>query len=384
MSLDCLNNIIGLSPSDCNCWDASKPIDFNDLNESSSGLYVSQADTIPLRWTNSAADCENGGLWDLLITARNSAVRDLLSDYLASTQEVKSERFLPFTAIGDNYYKQAEQVKPTATHAAVWIEPYELRGAKIKVESVDIAFWDGIAGSTDVDIEVYSSLDFTNPIDTATATVTGNKQYFTATFSTPIEIDLGSIRSDLNERIYFVYSIPVGARPVKNQTEKGCQCSQQTKVRNNPYLQVLCLGGVQSDSVANLETPITGTSTMQGLVINASLECDYYSWLCDLAQTPNVVTSVNGSGQRLRLGMVLADGLQAKSVVNLIQSIITSSRINHFTMVLGVEELYRMQNHFKKIYQMAIRNLVYYMPSDVSDCLICANDKRMTKGQILV
>lgn len=383
MSLDCLNNIIGLSPTSCNCWDASKPIDFNTLNASSSGLYVVQPNTITLRWANSAADCENGGLWDLIISARDNAVRDLLADFLTATQEVKTERFLPFTTIGDNYNKQAELVKSNV--AAVWIEPYELRGAKLTIESIDLAFWDGILGSTNVDIEVYSSLDFTTPIDTATATVTANKQFFTATFATPIVIDLGEIRQDLNERIYFAYTVPVGARPVKNNTEKGCKCSPQTKIRNNPYLQVLCLGGVQADSIADLESsPIIGTSTMQGMVINASLECDYYSWLCQLAQKPDVITSVNGSGQRLRLGMVLADGLQAKAVVNLVDSIIVSSRINQFTMVLGIEELYRLKGHFNKIYHNAIHNLVYYMPSDVSDCLICAKDKRMTKGQILV
>lgn len=382
MSLDCLNNIIGLSPSDCNCWDASKPIDFNSLNASSSGLYVSQPDTITLRWTNSAADCENGGIWDLLISARDKAVRDLLSDFLTATQQVKTERFLPFTTIGDNYYKKAELVKSNV--AAVWLEPYELRGAKLTIESVDIAFFDGIAGSTNVDIELYSSLDFSTPIDTATATVTANKQYFTATFATPVVIDLGDIRSDLNERLYFAYTIPVGARPINNSYKKGCNCGGQTQIRNNPYLQVMCIGGVQADSFLNLDKPVTGTATMQGMLINASLECDYYSWLCELAQTPNVITSVNGSGQRLNLGMALADGLQAKAVVNLVQSILNSSRINHFTMVLGVEELYRLKGHFMKIYQAAIKNLVYYMPSDVSDCLICAKDKRLNKGQILV
>ena len=45
MSLTCLNNIVGLSSTSCNCWDAEKPVDFNTLNASSSGLYVAAADT---------------------------------------------------------------------------------------------------------------------------------------------------------------------------------------------------------------------------------------------------------------------------------------------------------------------------------------------------
>ena len=380
MSLDCLNKIVGLSNTACNCWDASKPVDFNTLNQSTSGLFVSQPDTIPIRWTNSAADCENGGVWALIEQARDKAVRDLLSDYLAETKRVKQEQFLPFTKIGDSYYKQAETVQDTV--AGVWLEPYNIRGAKLRFDSIDIAFWDGIAAPTSVDVSIYSSLNLALPIATATANVTGNKQYFTATFASPVVIDLGNIRDDLNERLYIAYTIPVGARPVKNNIEKGCQCNSRTKYRENPFLQILCAGGVQADSIANLTSNTYGSATMNGLVLNASMECDYYSWLCELAQKPNDATLIGG--QRLSLGMALADGIQAKAIYNLAASILMSGRINHYTMVLDPKQLYQIQNHFIKIYRMAIKNLVYYMPADVSDCLVCGNDKRMVKGQILV
>ena len=125
-----------------------------------------------------------------------------------------------------------------------------------------------------------------------------------------------------------------------------------------------------------------GSATMNGLVLNASMECDYYSWLCDLAQKPNDSTLIGG--QRLALGMALADGIQAKAIFNLAASILMSGRINHYTMVLDPKQLYQIQNHFIKIYRMAIKNLVYYMPADVSDCLVCGTDKRMVKNQILV
>lgn len=380
MSLNCLDNIVGLSASSCNCWDSSKPTNFNALNQSASGLYVSQPDTIPIRWTNSAADCENGGIWELILQARNKAVRDLLTDYLAETKRVKQEQFLPFTKIGDSYNKQAETVHDAVV--GVWLEPYNIRGAKLRFDSIDIAFWDGIAAPTSVDISIYSSLDLSTAIATATANVTANKQYFTATFSSPVIIELGDIRDDLNERLYIAYTIPVGARPVKNNIEKGCQCNSRTKYRENPFLQILCAGGVQSDTVENLNANQYGSATMNGLVLNASMECDYYSWLCDLAQKPNDATLIGG--QRLSLGMALADGIQAKAIFNLAASILMSGRINHYTMVLDPKQLYSIQNHFIKIYRMAIKNLVYYMPADVSDCLVCGKDKRMVKGQILV
>jgi len=380
MSLDCLNNVIGLSKSTCDCWDADKPIDFDTLNASSSGLYVSQPNTITLRFTNSASDCENGGIWQLLIQAREDAVRDLVSDFLAATSQVKKERFLPFTTIGDSYYKKGELVNGNV--AGVWLEPYEIRGAKLRIDSVDITFWDGILAPTNVDVSIYSSLDLNTALATATANVTANKTTATATFATPFVKDLGDIRQDLNERLYILYTIPAGASPVSNDTEKGCGCNKHNHYRDNPFLQILTLGGVQGDAVATIDTNVARSGgTMQGLVLNASMECDYYSWLCDLAQVPNQTTNI--SGQRLKLGMALADGLQAKAIYNLAHSILNSGRINHDTMVLEPEYYYKIANHYIKIYKAAIENLVYYMPADVSDCLVCAEDKRMRKSPIL-
>ena len=379
MSLDCLNNIIGLSDTDCNCWDSSKPVDFDTLNESLSGLYVSQPNTIPIRWTNGAADCENGGVWDLLIQARKDAVRDLVADFLAANSQVRKEQFLPFTKIGDPYYKRATLVRGDV--AGAYIEPYDIRGGKIRVESVDLTFFSGIVAPVDVDISIYSSLDLDTPLATATANITANKVTATAVFPTPYIIDMGEIREDLNERFYFLYEVPAGAVPVYNDTEKGCNCSRKTKYRDNPYLQVMHVGGAQTDAVTNVITNTLSSGGMNGLVINASMECDYYTWLCELAQKPNELTSQGG--QRLKLGMALADGIQAKAVANLAQSIINSGRINYYTMVLDVKPLYIAMNSNLKVYQKAIDNLVYYMPEDVTDCLVCATDKRMRKSAIL-
>ena len=90
------------------------------------------------------------------------------------------------------------------------------------------------------------------------------------------------------------------------------------------------------------------------------------------------------SGDRLRLGMALADTLQAKSLMFLIDSILTSGRINYYTMVLDPDMLINKHKYYSEIYNNGIDNLVYYMPSDVTDCLVCSNDKRVHKSQILI
>lgn len=376
--LSCLENVIGLADTTCDCWDDSKPVDFATLNASSSGLYIAQNDTIPVNWAASGSDCSTGSIWDMLLHSRTKAIRQFLSDYLAQIQATKQQRFKPFDRIGDDYYRSAGIVKNTVLGA--YLEPYCIRGGKIIVESVDLAFYSGVVGSTPVTIDVYSSLDLATPLDSAVATVTANKQYAKATFSTPLTIDLGAIRTDLNEKIYFVYSLPVGFTPVSNNTEKGCGCNNGTKYRDNPYLAVTKVAGVQSDTVANLGGANYVTGEMNGLVINAKWECDYYTWLCDLAQDPTAPTS----GSRLLLGMALADTLQAKSMMILIDSILTSGRINYYTMVLDANVLYAKHKHYEQIYSQGIANLTYYIPTDVTDCLLCRDNKQLKQSNISI
>jgi hypothetical protein len=381
MGLTCLDNIIGLSNTACNCWDASKPVDFNTLNASSSGLYVAAPDTIPLRWTSGAADCENGGIWTMLISAREEANRNLLKDFLGRVQSERQEKFDPFVKIGDDYRTAGSPVYDT--FAAAYIQPYQIKGGLLRIKSIDIAFYSGIAAPTNVQIDVYSSLDLTTSLGNATANVTANNTYATATFASELVIDLGNVREDLNQRFYFVYQVPVGALPVNNQTYIPSCCGKSV-ASTSKYMQILRgIGGSYASSVATLLSPTAGLSTMMGMVINGSMECDYYSWLCQLAQVPNQVYSLS-NGQRLKLGMALADGLQAGAVMSLVKAILNSGRINQYTMILEDKRLYAIANSQKKRYDDAIHNLTYYMPWDVSDCLICAKSNAITKGGIFV
>lgn len=384
--MECLTKIVGLSATGCACWDDTKPVDFETLNESTSGLYVSESDTIPLKIVGSAADCENGGIWDLVIQSRDGAdgeggaVRDFVKDFLMATQATRTNQFLPFDHIGDKYFKTAKAVKGDIV--GVFIEPYRIKGGKLRISSIDLALFSGIVGSVDVDISIYSSLDLATPIDTATATITANKTFATATLASELVIDLGEIRDDLNERIYFLYELPTGTAPISNQTQIKV-CCQGNKYERNPYLQLMCnIAGVQGDTVLDIDTTIKDSSTtMNGLYINASFECDYYSWLCTLAQKPNEAFAT-GTGEYLPLGMALADGLQAKCIVNLVNSILNSGRINAYTMLQDPKKLYEIRGRYMKIYRAAIDNIVYYMPSNVTDCLVCKKSNRLRKVSI--
>jgi len=81
--------------------------------------------------------------------------------------------------------------------------------------------------------------------------------------------------------------------------------------------------------------------------------------------------------------MALADGLRAKCVMNLIDSLLLGTRINQYTMIQDPKQLLRQRAIYKNIYSLAIDNLVYYMPSDVTDCLVCAKNNKLAKKPLL-
>ena len=378
--LDCLQNIIGLSDTDCDCWNDTKPTGFAEINASLSGLYVLNSDTVPINMANAGVDCSTGSIWDIAIKGRDNAIAQVMKDFLNGVNSKLDQRFAPFKTIGDDYYRSAEVVHNTANYAGFYIEPYRIKGGSITVNSVDINFFSGITAATNVTIEVYSSRDFGTALNAATVSVTGNKEVFTATFSTPLVIDLTNSRPDKNERLYFVYEIPTGAKPINNNILQGCGCGSSNKYKDDPFLMVLKnQGGVQSETINNIENGYF-SSTMNGLVLNAIFDCDYYSWLCELSQTTETVSF----GGRLNLGWALADAIKAWATMYVIDTILKSKKIGYYTMVLDPEILVQEIQRQKQIYDNGIDNLVYHMPNDVSDCLICKDRSFINKNTIKI
>lgn len=372
--LDCLSNIIGLSDTTCGCWDDSKPQNFSELNVSDSGFYLLDPSVVPITTVQAGANCETGSLWDFAINARDRGIKDTINAFVQGINSKFSDRFEPFQQIGDNVSNKAQNVRVGSNYLGVYIEPYRIKGAKIKVNSIDLTFWTGTT-PTNIDIEVYDSLNLATPLAVATASVVMDRVKATAVFSTPFEIDLTDIRDDYNQRFYFVYQLPSGFMPVQNKTVIGCNCSAAIVYRDNPYLKVMCKPvGVQSVDVSSLDKPYT-VGYMNGLVLNTTFECDYFSWLCDLS------TNINNPkvGGRMNLGLALMDAIKARSTAYLLDSILKTKRINYYTMILEEESIHNRVHQQNAIFENAIHLLVEEIPSDISDCLVCKKDFRINK-----
>lgn len=366
--LDCLTNTIGLSETSCDCWDVSKPVDFATLNASNSGLYLSAPDTFPVKVTNTAADCEQGGVWDILAHARKEGVRQFIDAYsvvAGKKLETNKDGFRDF--IGEAYFNNS--IAPRFDFQGHYYEPYKIKGGVMVIESVDLALA-GISGSTDIDIFVYSSLDMTTPLGSTTATLTSSNTYATAAFATPIQIDLEDIREDLNEKIIVLYELPSGASPLNNEMEEDCGCVGKSRVSQNIFLQWLCeVNGFEAETIAGIPNNLQATSFGRGLRVKATIMCNWMGWLCDV--TTNRDRIFQFGGEDYSLSSQLAYTIRYFGLVALMDAIINAPNLKKYSILSDETNYYAKRGHYAKKAKEGVRFLVDKMPHDAVDCLKC-------------
>ena len=379
---DCLQNVIGLSDTACECWDTDKPVDFATLNVSNSGLYLAEPDTISVKLSNTASDCEVGGVWDMLNKARSKGIKDVVNMFIELTQSRLTQKRNSFSDFIGTDIKNSF-LNSNASIQGFYLEPFYMKGGTWLIDKVQLAL-NGIVTSTDVEVFVYSSLDLNTPLGSTAVTLTASNVFAEAAFSTPVSIDLGAIRDDLNERIFIVYQLPIGANPVNNELEVGCSTcgGSQLRYKRNPYLNWTCKGvGIESDSMAGLSSIRYSSSYARGLRVNSSFYCDWWSWLCNVA-TDFQSTSIIGK-DNVNLGMALAATIQAASVASMYKSIVERTTLSKYALLQENVNYYQKAGHWAKKMTQYVAFLVDNIPTDASDCLKCKDKGTLRVASLL-
>jgi hypothetical protein len=366
--MDCLDNIVGLSRTTCDCWDTGKPIDFNT---SLSGLYVS--DIIPLEYTGGATDCEKGNVWDILATAKSQGLKTLLADLNANFAIRNDDRFAPFSGyIAGEKNNTQQSLQANNTLAGIRLTPHQIKGGKIVIHGVSLNI-SGYVGP--LDVEIYSSNDLINPIDTVSVNVSGSG-FDSADFASPVVLDIsdrdaqGYTFNDPDLEYYIVYQMPVGGRYANNQIFTGGTCCGRTKgvygSRQYPFLQYTQVSGIEAPATSDLPSPSMSDTLAKGLRIKADYYCDKLQWLCYLSYDQ---TAANAPihAEYARMVSYTTQQIIAKNVCSLILS---SNNINSVT-IWSTEKIMGMHNHFKKNYMEASLWLAANYPKDMMDCLTC-------------
>lgn len=379
MALDCLINVVGLSDTVCDCWDNDKPPTYN---ESKSGLFIDEL--IPMHYTNSAADCERGGVWDILQTARKQAVDDFLRDYSNMILDVKSQKFEPFRGlIGAQRFTNSLNFMSATNWAGVKICPSYMKGGKLILTGISLALDNLSLPSQDVEVFIYSNLDLSAPIASTTITLTQNNKYFNAQFSSPVVLELGIKDDDLE--FYVVYQKTIGLRYANNETEEGCGCGgKSSRIVKNPYLRFIDVDGIEATTIENLDNAaITQDGRMRGLRLEGYTSCDYFAWLCNLSFNAQDLASNIGGGFDVNLGLQLAEIIRTRAAFRAGTKVLTSSNVNS-TILLSGEVLNELLVKWEENYNKYLKFFVHHIPDYVNDCFMCKVDKNISINSIIV
>lgn len=378
--MDCLKTVVGLSPTNCECWEDGKPVDFND---SLSGLYVS--DLVPVKFANSAKDCERGNVWDILTRSRDLAIQSFLMELQGMVSTFKQDRFIPFQGnVGQQRFNGSQVLVGSSTHTGIKFLPRQIRGGSIIVNSISLAL-ENVAPNTVVNVEIYNNQDLTTPLATVPVTLITSGKFYTATLATPLYLTLESTDEDL--AFYFVYQMPAGGRYVNNTILaggcSGCNgANSTTTLRLNPFNQFGQWKGFESAGIANMDNANGSDSGARGLIINGQFGCDYIGWLCNLTYSP-AQFGTSGSGlQYNNLAQMVAYAIQRRAAYYVADMILSSANINSVTL-LSAESLMGKRAAFEKQFKEWVVMIAKTMPDSLSDCFMCKDDTSAVRKSII-
>jgi hypothetical protein len=362
----CLETIIGLSRSTCNCFEDTP----DGYDESDSGLYLDELEGITLKMVEGASDCEQGGLWDLMTKARDNALKDLRADFLVQ--------------VGANYKKTIENftyqigsVKPQGTYnpgtfyAGVRLAPRQIRNGLMTLNHVKLLF--------NTSILVQCSL-FNNLSDTPLETFSVNCVANVATQSAALNYELPMYEAGENVEYYLVYELPVTARPLAtkiscstcNKWPLDCcddPCFGNRMVKDQMWNNNLMVGLIKGDTWDELDGQTGFGNQTGGIILNITMNCNYDDILCSNLDFGNGgIPDVLARAAQYRAGALLIAYMQA------------SPNINRYTL-MGGEQAVAKRAEYLREYSTRISWLSQHVDVTYNGCYYC--EPRMIKAGIM-
>lgn len=352
MSLSCLANIIGLTLKDCGCHDGTKPQDFESLNASDSGYYITDDDYgfSLLSSVMASMDCGDGDtIWDILVEARRLAINAFDIDVQMAINQKHVSSIISFNGEIGQRNGTSSQVNLLNPYAGWQMRPGRLRGGFFKITAI----WAGFQQSGTVDLKFLSNNPDFSQADITLNTV-GGKFEKNDRSSDPITIPFHS-SGYLDQLRYAFYTQPGANLPLSNTID--CGCGERPMWRNQ-----VAAGGFQVNDPADSITANYNGTAANGIVLEGHFGCDTTDWICNASTL---------AGFPLR--EVAARTIQFKAAANLAQFVLDSENINFYTS-LRREVIYGKRNAAIKNYMSNIDWIASKLPANASECYKCRNE----------
>lgn len=370
---ECLGNIIGLTRSDCECFEVGD-------NESDSNLWLDELEGLNLKMADGATDCETGSLADLLKLAREQGIAAFKTDYASKmAANWKQSRSTFLGIIGKSKEFDADYNVST------------LAGQRIVFAPVKNGIWKitriGTLMDTTgtVELNIYNNIS-DDPLHTFTLNATANKTNWNVLPET-IYLPMYSVEVDYLE-YFFVYTT-AGKKP-KNAKLNCSSCSgkkiyfncnsPQIDMKMNDarlqFVQWCNVTGINGSTIESLKAANASfVDCAMGIFTDGEMKCNSQGIACN-----------DTDYEYSNVAKVKAYATWYRSGAFLINMILSTQQVNRYTM-LDREALYGKRNHYIKEYGERIEWLTNPDVSEVkedilqSGCMECL--QRMVKRSTL-
>lgn len=356
-----LAKIIGLSNTDCPCSQEGKPVDYAP---GLSGYNITdQKDGIPVKFLGAIADCEGGGLWDILEQSRVEGVKKFITDLNTAfglTYAPIIPNFKGFIGKVDN----ATAITSTKRRAVLRVRGCHMP-AVLKFSGLHM--YSSVTGSTD--FQIYNWRDLADPIFEGEVDTVAGKWTYTK-MDAPELIDLYDLAFEESEVYYLTWELQEGDYARKNRV--GCCLQNEAKNRWRSYVT---FSAFMVDDLSQMET--TAAQPWNEVGLGAALEveigCHFGGFLTDMS-----FDMFSDTGFPWQVAVTLKHA----SVLCAADAFIKTQNINHYT-IHSREVVYGIRAHAEKEYVAGMGYIVQNMPVEALQCYKC-RDERLAVRSIMV
>lgn len=338
--IDCISELIGLTDKTCDCYENSRPADYNT---STSGRFITDADYgIPVQEAMySSTDCGENSFWDVLAKAKSQAYQNFETDLQVILTKYKKKNVTPFSGYvgrknGNGY------ASISTDFAGVQLRPYKMKDVNFIVTKI----WSKFEQTGTIDLTLTTNNeDFVDPGTISVGTVAGT---WTAT---NYSLTLPFFSKSCERVSYnFQYDTDAGNRPFQN--DFYC-CSYRPQ-----WIKHLQAGGFRTNNVDTEKE--YALKTGNGLVFEGYFSCDNLQWICELEQ-------LDGGA----LLDVIAGALVLNAATLVLNFIASTGKWSQWTTLQSKEALYSKRNAYNKKYTETIHWLSENLPREYTDCYTC-------------
>jgi len=354
----CLQDIIGLSQTPCDCW-TDKP---EDYNTSDSGLFLDEL--LPLNTFTNLGDCEDADVWSFMENARTEATKTTLNAVKSGLLKQYELAYTTFKGkIGEA--KATSLIGFTTAYAGLIMRCNPIRSGKMKINAIGTFF--NATGTKHVYV-----MDNLGNIHAEYNLITTANTYVNNALSTPLELPLYS--EDTAILHYYIVYADDAIKPYNNTIT--CEhCSGFTPcwstgnncwlrpVKNNRYFwaKYLQVSGLTFNALADLYTTEFGYSNaLYGLTVDVETWCNIDDVFCD--------STVNYEGSLIH--GALAEAIRFKAAEYTINKILTTDKLTR-SKLINRESLITLKASFSVDFDDKVQYIADNLDISATSCLQC-------------